>query len=109
MLPHPSRQRKLALRPAHQIDRMPNEPQDALFERPAPETLSLDDAALALHACVPDGEKVEREALLLDAAREFGYPKLTRKVRRTLNKALNAEHNAGRLRTDWERVWKPRK
>jgi hypothetical protein len=42
------------------------------------------------------------------AAREFGYPKLTKKVRRTLNKALSAEKNAGSLRTDWERVWKPK-
>ena len=25
------------------------------------------------------------------------------------NKALNAEHNAGRLKTDWKLVWKPRK
>jgi hypothetical protein len=71
--------------------------------------ISLEDAALALHACVPDGEKIERHTLLLDAARELGQTKLTRKVRRLLNQALNAEHNAGRLRTDWERVWKPRK
>jgi hypothetical protein len=76
---------------------------------PAPEVLSLDEAALALRACVPDGEKVEREALLADAARELGYPNLTKKVRRALNKALNVENNAGRLRTDWERVWRPRR
>ena len=74
--------------------------------RPAPEVLGLEEAALALHACVPDSEKVEREALLADAARELGYPKLTKKVRRALNKALNVEHNAGRLRTDWEKVWR---
>jgi len=43
--------------------------------------LGLEEAALALHACVPDSEKVEREALLADAARELGYPKLTKKVR----------------------------
>lgn len=67
------------------------------------------DATLALHACVPDGEKVERDTLLADAARELGYPQITRKVRRVLNKTLNVEHNAGRLRTDWERVWRPRK
>ena len=28
--------------------------------------------------------------------------KRTRKVRRTLNQAINGEQNAGRLRTDWE-------
>jgi hypothetical protein len=92
--------------PQHQA---PEEPQDALFERPTPQTISLEDAALALHACVPDGEKVERHTLLLDAARKLGQTKLTRKVRRALNLALNAEHNAGRLRTDWERVWRPKK
>ena len=33
----------------------------------------------------------------------------TRKVRCALNKALSTENNAGRLRTDWERVWRPRR
>jgi hypothetical protein len=92
--------------PQHQA---PEEFQDALFECPAPQTISLEDAALALHACVPDGEKVDRHTLLLDTARELGQTKLTRKVRRALNQALNAEHNAGRLRTDWQLVWKPKK
>jgi hypothetical protein len=69
---------------------------------------SIEEAALALHACVPAGEKVEREKLLLDAARELGHTKLTKKVRRALNKALNAEHNKKRLKTDWQLVWKPR-
>jgi hypothetical protein len=70
---------------------------------------SIEEAALALHACVPAGEKVQRERLLLDAARELGHTKLTKKVRRPLNKALNAEHNKRRLKTDWQLVWKPRK
>jgi hypothetical protein len=86
-----------------------DDPQDSLFERPAPEVLGVEEAALALHSCVPDGEKVERQTLLLNAARELGQAKLTKKVRRALNQALNAEHNAGRLRTDWKWVWKPRK
>ncbi len=34
---------------------------------------------------------------------------LTSKVRRTLNHALSAEPYAGRLLTDWEKVWKPKK
>lgn len=76
---------------------------------PPPEAPNPYDAALALNACVPDGQKVQRDALLQDAARELGHPKLTRKVKTALNKALNTEHNAGRLKTDWERVWKPRK
>jgi hypothetical protein len=70
---------------------------------------SIEEAALALHACVPDGEKVEREKLLLDAARELGHTKLTKKVRRALNKGLNAEHNKKRLKTDWQLVWKPKR
>lgn len=86
----------------------PGEPQDALFQPPAPETLSLQDAALALHASLPDGQKVRREPLLHEAARRLGHQKLTKRVRSTLNKALNAEHNAGRLKTDWQLVWKPR-
>lgn len=87
--------------------RDPSESQDVLFERPAPEASSSDDVVLALHACIPDGERVERDKLFMDAARKLGYPKLTKKVRRTLNKALNAENNSGRLKTDWEYVWKP--
>lgn len=70
---------------------------------------NLYEAALALCVCVPDGEKVERDVLLADAACELGHPKLTRKVRTAVNKALKAEHNAGRLRTDWERVWRPKR
>jgi hypothetical protein len=58
---------------------------------------------------VQRSEKVEREALLVDAALKLGYPNLTKKVRRALNKALSVANNAGRLRTDWERVWHPKK
>jgi hypothetical protein len=52
---------------------------------------------------------VQREKLLLEAARELGHTKLTKKVSRSLNKALNVEHNKRRLKTDWQLVWKPRK
>ncbi len=82
-------------------------PSDA--DRPAPELPNPYDAALALNACLPDGEKVERGTLLRNATRELGHEKSTRKVRRILNQALNAENNADRLKTDWEHVWKPRK
>lgn len=54
----------------------------------------------APHACIADGERVERDKLFVDASRELGYPKLTKEVRRALNKALHAENNAGRLLTD---------
>jgi hypothetical protein len=78
-------------------------------ERPASEVPNAYVAALALHACVPEGQKVRKDALLADAARKLGQPDLTRKVKTALNKALSAEHNAGRLKTDWQLVWKPRK
>lgn len=55
------------------------------------------------------GVEVERENLLRDAASELGHPQLTKEVRRALNQALNVENNAGRLKTEWEHVWKPRK
>jgi hypothetical protein len=88
----------------------PSESEDAAHNGHAtPAAPNLYDAALALNACIPDGEKVERDLLLTDAARELGYPNLTRKVRRVLNQALNVEHSAGRLKTDWQRVWRPRK
>ncbi len=95
-------------------EQSPDAPPDAtLFPDNEVETKntipSIEEAALALHACVPDGEKVQRERLLLDAARELGHTKLTKKVRRSLNKALKAEHNKKRLKTDWQLVWKPRK
>jgi len=89
--------------------REPSENQDVLFERPAPEAPSSEDVVLALHTCIPDGERVERDKPFLDAARELGHPKLTKKVRRSLNQALNAENKTGNLRTDWEHVWMPRK
>ena len=79
-------------------------PGSSVAEVPTPR-----DAALALGSCLPDGEKVLREKLLADAAAELGYSGLPRKVRRALNRALNAEHNADRLHTDWERVWRPKK
>lgn len=70
---------------------------------------NLYEAALAIHACIPDGEKVPRDRLLIEAATELGHTKMTKKVRSILNKALNAEHNKGRLKTDWKVVWKPGK
>jgi hypothetical protein len=87
----------------------PSEIQDVLFERPASEAPNAEDVVQALRAYIPADERVERDKLFLDVARELGYPKLTKKVRRALNQALNAEKNASRLKTDWERVWKPRK
>ncbi len=77
---------------------------------PIPQEQRIDPctAALALHACVPNG-KIERGILLADAARELGHSKLTKEVSQALNKALNAEKKAGRLCTLRGHVWKPRK
>ena len=75
----------------------------ALFtDAPSPEDVVR--ALRALRVCIPGGERVEREKLLMDAARELGHPNLTKKGRRNLNKALNAENKAGHLRTDKEHV-----
>ena len=95
--------------PTRADENQPTLPGQARPDPPAPEAPNPYDAALALNACLPDGQKVFKDALLQDAARELGHPKLTKKVRSALNKALNAEHNAGRLKTDWKLVWRPRK
>lgn len=110
----PERQEDNAAHAARSAGRDQTKPAGGLAEgthaqSPAPEVPNPQDAALALHACIPDGEKVQKDALLADAARELGYPRLTKKVRRALSKVLNVEHNAGRLKTDWQLVWRPRK
>lgn len=87
----------------------PGDSKGALLGSPMTLVPNTREAVLALNACLPDGERVARDTLLRDAARELGHPKLTKKVRSALNQALNAEHNAGRLKTDWRWVWKPRK
>lgn len=95
--------------PARPEERQPTLPGQARPDPPAPEAPNPYDAALALNACLPDGQKVPKDTLLQDAARELGHPKLARKVKTALNKALNTEHNAGRLKTDWKLVWRPKK
>jgi len=61
----------------------------------------------ALYSCVPDAGAIAREDLLHEVARKLGYAKLGRNIRSTVNRAIGAEVRAGRLGTDWERVWKP--
>lgn len=107
--PEPSPRHRGNLQPTLEGDQQPNLLDQTAANRPAPVVPNLYEAGLALHACLPDGEKVQKDALLQDAARELGHEKLPKKVRSALNKALNAEHNAGRLKTDWKLVWKPRK
>jgi very-short-patch-repair endonuclease len=59
-----------------------------------------------LHACVPEGISVPREELLREVARKLGYSKLGHNIRSTINRTIGAEVRAGRLMTDWEKVWK---
>ena len=48
-------------------------PEDATYNGHAtPAVPNPYDAALALNGCLPDGEKVERDLLLTDAARKLG-------------------------------------
>ena len=61
--------------------RDPSENQDVLFERPASEAPSSNDVVLALHTCIPDGERIERDKLFMEAARQLGVS--VRTVRRS--------------------------
>jgi len=85
-------------------DTAPPEPSPSLGKQPQPpgfqspssgQPPNLYEAALALNALIPDGERVQRDDLFADAARELGHKKLNRRVRRSLNKALRAEMAAG--------------
>ena len=60
-----------------------------------------------LHACVPNESSVSREELLREVARKLGYSKVGHNIRRTINRMIGAEVRAGRLGTDWEKVWRP--
>jgi very-short-patch-repair endonuclease len=62
---------------------------------------------IILHACVPDGSPVPREDLLREVARKLGYSKLGHNIRSTINRMIGAEVRAGRLGTDWQKVWRP--
>lgn len=94
--------------------------QPMLIEKPARENLftSVQDppaniaeipreqVKTVLHACIPDGSSVPREELLRDVARKLGYSKLGHNIRSTINRTIGAEVRAGRLGTDWQKVWR---
>jgi REase_MTES_1575/AAA domain len=67
-----------------------------------------DQVRSALHHCVPDGSPIQREELLRAVARRLGYSKVGHNIRSTINRMIGAEVRAGRLETDWEKVWRPR-
>jgi REase_MTES_1575/AAA domain len=66
-----------------------------------------DQVRSALHDCVPDGSPIQREELLRAVARKLGYSKLGHNIRSTINRMIGAEVRAGRLETDWGKVWRP--
>ncbi len=70
------------------------------------DNLSQTQLSAVLHQCMPERGPVDREKLLHAAAHRLGFEKLTRRLRSRLNKTISADAQAGRLRTDWERVWK---
>lgn len=94
--------------------------QQTLIERPARETLFTrnaevatnirdlpkDDVREALHSCIPPHGPVPREDLLHEVAKKLGYAKVGRNIRSTINRMIGVEVRAGRLKTDWEKVWK---
>jgi very-short-patch-repair endonuclease len=68
--------------------------------------ISREQVRSLLHACIPDGHPIPREELLHDVARKLGYAKLGHNIRSTINRIIGAEVRAGRLGTDWQKVWK---
>jgi len=71
------------------------------------QNLPQDQVRTALHSCVPTTSPILREELLHEVARKLGFAKLGRNIRSRINRTIGAEVRAGRLRTDWEKVWKP--
>jgi len=59
-----------------------------------------------LHECIPNGSFVPREELLKEVSRKLGYSKLGHNIRSTINRMIGAEVRAGRLGTDWQKVWR---
>lgn len=73
------------------------------------DNLSPMELSNVLQQCVPERGSIDRQELLQAAARRLGFEKLNRRLRSRLNKTISADNQAGRLRTDWERVWRPKR
>jgi REase_MTES_1575/AAA domain len=83
-----------------------------LFTRPEEQTTNIrevprEQVRTVLHACVPRENSVPREELLRIVAHKLGYSKLGHNIRSTINRMIGAEVRAGRLATDWQKVWRP--
>jgi hypothetical protein len=66
-----------------------------------------ENVRLALYDCLPTDGAVDREVLLRLAARRLGFCDLGSRVRSRLNRTIAMEKRAGRLDTDWTKVWGP--
>lgn len=51
------------------------------------------------------GEPITREFLLQGAMRKLGFQRLRRKIRTRLNRCIGGLVRAGKLATNWDRVW----
>lgn len=85
---------------------------EKFFTRPEEQTTNIrevprEQLRSILHACVPRGGSVPREELLREVAHKLGYSKLGHNIRSTINRMIGAEVRAGRLNTDWQKVWHP--
>jgi len=82
-----------------------------LFTRPDDSTARIREVPRelvrsTLYACIPNGDFVPREELLKEVSRKLGYAKLGHNIRSTINRMIGAEVRAGRLATDWQKVWR---
>ena len=58
----------------------------------------------AIHQSIPESGSVDRDEFLRVVTSTIGFSKLGKRIRSRINKALNAEVRAGRLKTDWKQI-----
>ena len=66
----------------------------------------LTELRAAIHQSIPETGSVDRDEFLRVVTSAIGFSKLGKRIRSRINKAIAAEVRAGRLQTDWKRVWK---
>lgn len=90
------------------------------FRKPPPEKTNTQpgrpvgfsaDVLAALYQCIPESKQIRWRTLIHKTAEYLGLRKLKlkRHTRERINKILHDEIVAGRLETDWVRVWRPGK
>lgn len=67
------------------------------------------DVLAAFYHLIPETDLIEWMVLLSQAAEYLGLRKLKPPSRKQMNRILRGEISAGRLETDWIRIWKPRR